>query len=166
MPGELKIIKNQEIELMSRQVPPEWIDYNGHMNVAYYLLAADNAFDVFLKHIGIVEDDVSRGSISTFALENHIIYLREMLEGDPFTATFQLLDRDHKRFHYLINLHQTRGAYHAAAIEGISIFMDMAARKTAEAPADIAAKLEEAWDAHKDMPWPEQAGRKIGIRRQ
>lgn len=165
MSGQLKIIKGQEIELMSRQVPAEWIDYNGHMNVAYYLLAADNAFDVFLKHIGIDGDKVSRGAVSTFALENHIVYLREMLQGDPFTATFQLLDRDHKRFHYLINLHQTAGGYHAAAIEGISIFMDMVARKTTAAPAEIAEKLEETWEAHKDVPWPAYAGRKIGLRR-
>ena len=165
MSSALKIIKGEEIDLMSRQVPAEWIDYNGHMNVAYYLLAADNAFDVYLNHIGIDGAQVSRGAISTFALENHISYLREMLEGDPFTASFQLLDLDHKRFHYLINLHQSAAGYHAAAIEGISIFMDMAARKTAAAPPDIAAKLDETWEAQKNMPWPEYAGRKIGIRR-
>ena len=44
------------IRTSTRTVPPEWIDYNGHMNVAYYTMAFDQAADEILEgYLGVGE---------------------------------------------------------------------------------------------------------------
>ena len=72
----------------------EWIDHNGHMNVAYYLLAFDQALDRLYDHIGIGTDYRKQTDCSTMTLESHLNYLREVTFGDPLRFTFQLLDYD------------------------------------------------------------------------
>ena len=63
-------------------VRPEWIDYNGHMNVAYYLLVFDHASDALIDQLDLGIDYRNRENCSMFAVETHITYEREVLEGD------------------------------------------------------------------------------------
>lgn len=161
----IEIVKNEPLVLTRSQVPPAWIDYNGHMNLAYYLLAADNAYDVFLSYVGIDAHSVAAGGGSTFALENHIVYQRELEEGAPFEVTMQLLEHDHKRLHTFFSLRDARDGAQAATVEGLSIYVDMATRRSAEMPKEVRARVEEIAAAHGDLAWPEEAGRKVGIRR-
>ncbi len=71
------------LELHHETVRPEWIDYNGHMNVAYYVLAFDLATDSFFDFLGLDEAYRETSGNSTFAVEAHITYQRELAEGDP-----------------------------------------------------------------------------------
>src|SRR3546814_11135356 len=64
-------------------VLPEWIDYNGHMNVDYYLLAFDQATDLFFDHLGLGAAHRAATGGSTFAGDIHLTYRRELREGDP-----------------------------------------------------------------------------------
>jgi acyl-CoA thioesterase FadM len=91
---------DQALELAPSRVKPEWIDYNGHMNVAYYVLAFDKALDNFCDRIDVGAAYVKRTNQSIFTLEMHVHYRQEVLEGDPLRFTFQLLDADEKRMHY------------------------------------------------------------------
>ena len=76
----------------SRKVPPEWIDYNGHMNVAYYTMAVDQAIDELLEqHLGIGESRVSRVRQGPYALQSYIRFLDEMLEWEAFYVQFHLI---------------------------------------------------------------------------
>ena len=75
------------VDLPPRAVPAEWIDYNGHMNVAYYVMAMDQALDVFLQdELGIGEEHAARVRQVPYALQAHIHYLGEMLEGESFVV--------------------------------------------------------------------------------
>ncbi len=80
-------------------VAPEWIDYNGHMNVAYYVLAFDRATDRLFDYLGIGEAYRRATRHSIFALEAHVTYERELREGDEFEIATQLIDADRKRLH-------------------------------------------------------------------
>ena len=73
------------------KVEPAWIDYNGHLNMAYYNVLFDRAVDEVFELLGCGADYVSKG-FSTFTAEVHVRYLRELKEGDPVRVTFQLLD--------------------------------------------------------------------------
>src|SRR5437016_3948413 len=85
------------------RVEPAWIDYNGHLNMAYYNVLFDRAVDEVFEMLGCGADYVAKG-FSTFTAEVHVRYLRELKEGDPVRVTFQLLDYDSKRMHYFEQL--------------------------------------------------------------
>ena len=84
-------------------VEPGWIDYNGHLNMAYYNVLFDRAVDEVFELLGCGADYLKKG-FSTFTAEVHVRYLRELHAGDPVCVTFQLLDYDAKRMHYFEQL--------------------------------------------------------------
>src|ERR1700750_1104437 len=81
------------------KVEPAWIDYNGHLNMAYYNVLFDRAVDEGFELLGRAADDHKRGFAPATA-EVHVRYVRELHEGDPVRVTFQLLGYDAKRMHY------------------------------------------------------------------
>ena len=86
-----------------RIVQPEWIDFNGHLNMAYYSVLMDNAVDDAYHQIGFGPEYQKTGH-TTYVAEFHICYLRELHEGASTYCTFQLLDFDEKRFHSFTQL--------------------------------------------------------------
>tara|TARA_R110002096_G_scaffold83849_6_gene194095 strand:+ start:199 stop:687 length:489 start_codon:yes stop_codon:yes gene_type:complete len=147
-------------------VHPEWIDYNGHMNVAYYVLAFDHATDAFFDYLDLGEAYKTKYNFSTFTLEGHITYDREVLEGDPLTFKTYLLDYDAKRIHYFHEMYHGTEGYLAATNELITIHIDMSERRSAPFAPEMTKRLEAMMQAHRHLPRPEKAGRTIGIRRQ
>lgn len=159
-PFESKPLRSQP-----RRVLPEWIDYNGHMNVAYYVLAIDKAMDDIFDQLGMGLDLVRERRMGPMALVNQIHYLDELLEGQEFVCDLQVLDADHKRMHYLVTMHHLAKGTVAATFEGLSINVDLEARRSTPYPEDIRARLEAVRRAHEGLPRPPQVGSTIGIRR-
>ena len=153
------------LELLRTRVEPAWIDFNGHLNVACYHLVFDRGTDEFLDRIGIGEAWARKGLGSMFALEDHITYQRELKVDDPLRVTLQVLDYDEKRVHYFLKLFHEKENYLAATYEHLSIYVDFQSRRSATIPASARAKLEAIYEAQKDLPTPEEAGRAVGIRR-
>ena len=90
------------------KVEDQWVDYNGHFNMAYYNVLFDRAVDEAFELLGCGLDYVRTRKHSCFTAEVHVRYLRELPAGDPVRVTFQLLDFDSKRLHYFEQL------FHAA----------------------------------------------------
>src|SRR5215470_13452018 len=124
------------------RVEPAWIDYNGHLNMAYYNVLFDRAVDEAFELLGCGHDYVQRG-FSTFTAEVHVRYLRELHAGDPVRVTFQLLDYDAKRMHFFEQLFHASDGWVAATSENLSLHVDMKSRKTAAFPQEITARLAE-----------------------
>src|SRR5262245_1275573 len=82
-------------------VRPEWIDHNGHMNMGYYMVVCDFATDAWFEHVGIGRAYRGTHRVTTFCLEAHMIYHREVREADSLRFTTHLLDFDTKRLHYV-----------------------------------------------------------------
>ena len=144
-------------------VQPEWIDYNGHLNMAFYSLVFDRSLDHVFELIGLDESYLRTSQGSSFTLEVHVTYLREVKLGDPLRVTFQLLDVDSKRMHYFGQMYHAREGYLAATSEQISLHVDMTTRRGAPYPAAIKAKLDVLFAAHQSLPHPPQVGHRIGI---
>ena len=144
------------------RVEPAWIDYNGHLNMAYYNVLFDRAVDEAFELLGCGAEYVKRG-FSTFTAEVHVRYLRELHEGDPVRVTFQLLAYDAKRMHYFEQLFHATDGWVSATSENMSLHVEMQAKKTAAYPPEVAACLAKMKAAHARLPVPEAVGRKIAM---
>jgi acyl-CoA thioester hydrolase len=146
-------------------VRPEWIDPNGHMNVGYYVLAFDHATDTFADQFGIGWNYVEHKLGTSFILEAHVTYEREMREGDPLRVSTQILDHDEKRLHYFHRMYHGSEGWLAATNELIMMHIDYATRRGSPWPEESMRRIRAMAEAHRSLPRPEQAGHVIGIRR-
>jgi len=153
------------LELRTDVVRPEWIDYNGHMNVAYYVLAFDYATDAFLDHIGLSREFKESVNSTTFALDMNVSYKREVLEGDPLRFTTQLIDVDEKRLHFFHQMFHATEGYLSATNEVLSVHVDLDTRRIAPMPDALRQRVGAVWDLHRNLPKPDAVGRTLGIRR-
>ena len=145
-------------------VRPEWIDHNGHMNMGYYLVVFDFATDEFFRWVGLDAQHRECHAITTFCLEAHVTYHREVRSGDPLRFTTLLLGHDAKRIHYIHAMYHAREGYLASTNELMSLHVDLATRRGAPMAPEIAARLAAIQAAHDALPRPPQAGRRIGLK--
>lgn len=145
------------------RVRDEWIDYNGHMNVAYYVLLFDRCVDEAFMTLGMGPDYVARRHASFFTVEIHLNYLRELTAGAPVEASLQLLAYDAKRLRVYMELFNIEAGYLAAGADQLFVHVDMASRRVAPFPEDVISQVEAMRAAHARQPWPERAGRGIRL---
>jgi acyl-CoA thioester hydrolase len=144
-------------------VEPAWIDYNGHLNMAYYNALFDRAVDEVHELLGCGPAYLKQGGHSTFTVEVHVRYLRELHAGDPVRVAVQLLDFDSKRMHYFEQLFHAEEGWLSATSENMVLHVDVAAKKTAPFPEFIAARLARMKAAHAHLPLPDGASRRIAM---
>ena len=147
----------------SGTVKPEWLDYNDHLNVAYYVMLFDLGIDAFKAVVGIDLDYIEREARSTVALESRIAYLAEASLGDELHVDTRVIDFDGKRMHYYQEMF--RGEDLLASQETLSISFDTKARRGCPLADDIARSYERLFEAQRHLGRPEWVGRVIGIRR-
>ena len=143
-------------------IQDDWIDYNGHLNMAYYLVMFEKAFDDFHFVLGITTDYVKNRKMTTYTGQTKIDYLREVHKNAELTATCQLVDYDEKRLHTWQELKFPDGTI-AATCETLTLHIDASGPKVAPFPDDILAKVQAVFERHKSLPVPEKARRSIGI---
>jgi acyl-CoA thioester hydrolase len=154
------------IRTRTRRVPAEWIDYNGHMNVAYYTMAFDQAYDEVLnERIGVGEDLVRTHKMGPMVVQGQTHYLGELVEGEAFCCDFLLLDADPKRMHVFMTMVDAETGEVAATYETLVLNVDLETRRTAPYPDWAQARLERMRTLHAALPRPELAGNPLGIRR-
>lgn len=147
------------------RVQGAWVDYNGHMNVAYYVLVFDHATDAVLDHLGGGTAYRQESNHSVFVGEMHVAYEREVVEGDALIVTSHLLAFDQRK---LILLHEMRRVDQAAVVasnEVLCLHVDLAARRSAPWPAEITARFERIAAAHPTAAALPTAGRRLSLRR-
>lgn len=145
------------------RVEPGWIDYNGHMNMAYYLVLFDRAIDEAFAVAGLGPDYLEQRGLSYFTAEIHTVYLRELSRGEAVRVTVQLVDHDEKRMHAYLEIRQAREGWVSATCEKLFLHVDMSSRHVCPFPPDIQANLAAIKAAHGRLPRPEALGRSIGL---
>lgn len=144
-------------------VRPEWIDHNRHMNMGYYLVVFDYATDEFFRWAGLDDVHRRRRRVTTFCVEAHVTYHREVLEGDPLRFTTLLLGHDAKRLHYIHAMYHAAEGYLAATNELMSLHVSEETRRGVPMTPEVLARLARIQAAHDAVPRPSQAGRSIGL---
>ncbi|MBS4212909.1 thioesterase family protein [Neobacillus rhizophilus] len=150
--------------LMAETVHEEWIDYNGHMTDSAYAKVFSIAVDRLMVGIGISADFRETEQYSIYTLETHLCYLNEAHKGQELRVNMQLLDYDSKRLHVFFTMENTDGE-RLATSEQMLIGIDMKTGRPASFPPAILNQIEKLGRQHKNLPTPNEAGRKIGIRR-
>src|SRR5215469_2612565 len=159
--GEASLMDSMPYPAYRDAVAPEWVDYNGHMNVAYYVLAFDRATDHLFDYLGIGEAYRRVSNHSMFALEAHVTYQNELRRGEVFEIETRLIDADHKRLHLFHTM--TKSATHepAATIEMMALHVDLAGPRSAPLPDAAFTKIKALLAVQGQLPRPPELGRKI-----
>lgn len=152
------------VEIMRGEVLHEWIDINDHMNVAYYLLAFDQAVDALWARFGLDEAYIRTHDSSTIAVESHVTWQREIVERDPYVITTQLLAWDDKRIHQFQRMYHAKQGFLAATCEWMNLHFDPAIRRVAPWPEDIRARIADFAENQGAQPWPDEAGRRMQVK--
>ncbi|WP_029003486.1 thioesterase family protein [Azorhizobium doebereinerae] len=145
-------------------VERDWTDYNGHLNVAYYSLMFDRAFDEALALLGFGPHALARRNTSFFTVETHTRYLRELATGVPVRVTLRLVDYDDKRLHLFESLHHGTEGWVAATTEQIALHVDLDSRRARTMPDDVLERIAAMRAAHATLPPPDGIGRSVGMR--
>jgi acyl-CoA thioester hydrolase len=153
------------LSIFETNVLPEWIDLNGHLNVTYYVRAFDLATDAFMDLLGVGWDYTKSDKRSIFMLEAHVNYLDEVSEGDRIRFDTRLLDYDAKRIHIFHEMFHAGEGYKAATSEWLALHVDLEARRSVPIPEFARERLTAMMASHEGLPWPEQAGSRMGIQR-
>lgn len=142
-------------------VRPEWIDANGHLNLAYYVVLFDLATDAMYDALGIGQAYRDATGGSTYTAESHILYERELLVGERVRITTHLLAVDSKRLHYFHEMFHAERGHRCAAQELMALHVDLAVRKTAPMPPHLLERLRAVVRAREGQPLPDGVGRRI-----
>jgi len=149
----------------AQNVPVEWIDYNGHMNVAYYSLAFDQALDYVFEHrLGIGESHTRKTRQGPYVLQSHMHYIDEFLAGDMFTINLRLIDYDKNKIHVFLEMKNEAGNI-AATSEQLLINVDLTTRRSTPYPEQVMQQFADMQVAHDRLPKPKQLATPIGIRK-
>ncbi len=146
-------------------VKPEWIDHNGHMNVAFYVLAFDQATDQVYETWGLGHDYPDREQHSIFTIGMNVDYLSEAFQGDPLRVETQLIDMDHKRIHYPHTMIHGDDQRLVACNECLCMNISLDNRRSAPFPPSVRNKLKPVFLEHQKLAIPDSVGRTLRIPR-
>lgn len=147
----------------STQIQSGWIDYNGHLNVAFYHHIFDLSAEPFFHWLGFTPEQRKAHNLSTFALETHLNYLSEVKLDTAVRVESRLLDVNKKRFHFYQEMYKTDSNTLAASHESLGTIVDMATRKSTSMPAGLHERLSTIKQAHEQLPKPWQIGHVMAI---
>ncbi|MBO9435644.1 thioesterase family protein [Ruegeria sp. R13_0] len=154
------------IEILGFALQPGWIDYNGHMNVGYYGVAFDMAFErLLVDHLGLGEPQVAAMGQGPYVLQSHMQFLREVTSDMVIHFRFRLLDADQKRGHYFGQMVSMPDETVCATQEVLFINVSHATGRSAPYPDWAVRRLARMVADHKALPLAPEIGQSIGIRR-
>ena len=150
----------------SQTVLSEWIDYNGHMNVAYYTLAFDKALDFFFEDVlDIGPSFVEKNKEGPFALKASYNYFNELLEEECFFVDISIIDFDAKRVHVFGEMRKDKSLELSAIFETVLMNMDLSARKVKQYPDRVLELFELFKSSLDEDKIPLEIGKKITLRK-
>jgi|TARA_B100000795_G_scaffold139461_1_gene104361 acyl-CoA thioester hydrolase len=158
--------KNMHSALQTFQTPvlKEWIDYNGHLNDAYYLVIFTKASDGLQEHLGLTLDHIKTTGETLFTVESHLSYIKEIGLGEIVTITTQVLETDNKRiriFHRMFNEHNEL----LATVEMLFLSYNLLAKKVTNFSDLMMQSLSKITADQAHLLWPDSAGKGIALKR-
>jgi acyl-CoA thioester hydrolase len=152
------------LQTLKTPVVKEWIDYNGHLNDAYYLVIFTKATDALQDHLGLTLEHIQSTGETLFTVESHLSYLQEIGLGEMVTVTTQVLQTDSKRiriFHRMYNDQQDL----LATVEMLFLCYNLVAKKVTNFSDMMMQSLSVIEKQQAQTPWPDSAGKGIALKR-
>jgi acyl-CoA thioester hydrolase len=145
------------------EVLPEWIDWNNHLNLAYYVVLFDKATDLLFEELGLGLDYRRNEEKGTFVAETHLVYERELLVGEKVRIATRILGSDEKRLYLGHEMFRIKDGERSATQELMFLHMDLQARRVSPFPPEMRARIAAWTEAHAALPHAAWAGRRVGI---
>ena len=120
------------VHISDQIIKKEWIDYNNHMNMAYYVLVFDQIWEVMLEKFKMGENSAKTTKMSTMVVETHTTYNNEVKEGDEVEINLTFFDHDKKRLHFKMEMIEKSSKKLSATLESLSLYIDLKRRKVSE----------------------------------
>ena len=120
------------VHVSNQIIKSEWTDYNNHLNMAYYVLIFDVAWEVMLKKFNMGEQSAKTSGMSTMVVETNTTYDNEIKEGDQVEILLTFFDHDKKRLHFKMEMIEKKTNKLSSTIEMLSLHVDLNKRKVAE----------------------------------
>ena len=120
------------VPLTSKIIIKDWIDYNGHMNLSYYILVFDMGAEVILSKFQMGEQAAKTTKRSTMVVETHTNYIKEVKENDEVIISLSHIDHDKKRLHYKLEMYEKSENILSATTEVLALYMNLDERKVSE----------------------------------
>ena len=118
--------------LSTTKIINDWTDYNGHMNLAFYILVFDKGAEEILSKFKMGEQSAKTIKKSTMAVESHTTYNNEVKENEEVNVYLSYFDHDKKRLHYKLEMYEKNKNILSATTEVLSLYIDLNIRKVAE----------------------------------
>ena len=118
--------------LKTTKIINEWTDYNGHMNLAFYILVFDKGAEIILSKFKMGEKSAQTTKKSTMAVESHTTYNNEVKENEEVDVYLSYFDHDKKRLHYKLEMYEKSKNILSATTEVLSLYIDLNLRKVTE----------------------------------
>ena len=121
------------VHLSSQKIIKDWIDYNDHMNVAYYLLIFDKfGADNLNRMFKMGEESAKSTGMSTMIVETNITYNQELKLDDEVDINLLYFDHDKKRLQYKMEMINKKEGYLASTFEALALYVNLNTRKVSE----------------------------------
>ncbi|MEX3931911.1 thioesterase family protein [Paraburkholderia phymatum] len=155
--------RHAELPAYQDVVRAEWVDYNGHLRDAFYMLIFSFATDALIDQIGLDDTVRKARGRSIYTLEAHISYLHEIKEGAQVRVEMRVLAHDAKRMHLYLEMFADDGGEPVAAGEQMLLHVDTSGPRSAVFDSDVEAHVRALVDAQAALPPAQYAGRVIGL---
>ena len=136
--------------LTTQKIIKEWTDYNGHMNLSYYILVFDMGAEIFLSKFKMGEHSAKTTKKSTMVVETHTTYNQEVKKEDEVDVVLSHFDHDNKRLHYKLEMYDKAKNTLSATTEVLSLYIDLNIRKVAEIEKEKLIIMDEFINKHKE----------------
>ena len=120
------------VHVTNQIIKKEWTDYNDHLNMAYYVLIFDKAWEVVLEKFKMGETSAKTTKMSTMVVETHTTYNSEVKEGEEIEIVLTFFDHYKKRLHFRLEMYEKKTQKLSATIEMLSLYINLNERKVAE----------------------------------
>jgi acyl-CoA thioester hydrolase len=158
-------MSQQSLVAYRTRVPHDWVDYNGHLNIGYYMIAFDKATDGFADQLGIGLAYRNATGNSFYIVDAHLCFEREVMEDAPIRVETLVVAADDKRVHFCHSMIEETGGFLAATAEMLLLHVDLSTRRAAPFPAEPARAVAALAQAHATLARPAQLGRTVMLKR-
>jgi acyl-CoA thioester hydrolase len=155
--------RHAQLPVYNDVVRAEWVDYNGHLRDAFYMLIFSFACDELIDRIGLGDAERKARGRSIYTLEAHINYLHEIREGAEVSVEMRVLAHDAKRMHLYLEMFADDGIEPVAAGEQMLLHVDTSGPRAAAFDSDVKAHIQALVEAQAALPAARYAARVIGL---
>ena len=120
------------VHLATRKIIKEWTDYNEHMNMAYYVLIFDEAWETVLNKFKMGGSTAKTSKRTTMVVETRTTYNSEVKENAEVEVVCTYFDHDKKRLHLKCEMYEKETKTLSATMESVSLYIDLERRKVTE----------------------------------